>query len=129
MSFLSEDGMKRALAIVLACLITSAAFAEQITVAAAISLKDALDKVADQYKADTGDTVGFTLGSSGQLANQILNGAPIDLFISAANKQVDDLSKQGMLDDTTRKPRVKTFASPVRSMPPTMRRSFTPPFS
>src|SRR5258708_17777876 len=96
--------MKRALVFVLACLISSAAFAgETITVAAAISLKDALGKVAEQYKAESGDSVEFTLGSSGQLANQILNGAPIDLFVSAANKQVDDLSKQGLLDDATRK--------------------------
>jgi molybdate transport system substrate-binding protein len=95
--------MKRAVAFALACLVTSATFAETITVAAAISLKDALTKVAEQYKADTGEVVEFTLGSSGQLATQILNGAPIDLFISAANKQVDDLSKAGVLDDSTRK--------------------------
>jgi molybdate transport system substrate-binding protein len=98
-----EDDMKRALAFLLACIISSGAFAETITVAAAISLKDALSKVAEQYKAETGDAVEFALGSSGQLANQILNGAPIDLFVSAANKQVDDLVKPGMVDDASRK--------------------------
>jgi molybdate transport system substrate-binding protein len=94
--------MKRALAFVLLCLITSAASAETITVAAAISLKDALAKVAERYKSDTGEAVEFTYGSSGQLATQIRSGAPIDLFISAANKQIDDLAKVGMTDDATR---------------------------
>ena len=83
--------------------IASVAAAETVTVAAAISLKDALAKVAGQYKADTGQAVEFTFGSSGQLAAQIGSGAPVDLFISAANKQVDELSKSGVLDETTRK--------------------------
>jgi molybdate transport system substrate-binding protein len=94
--------MRRAFTFLLACLLTSAALGETITVAAAISLKEALTRVADQYKADTGQRVEFTFGSSGQLASQILNGAPVDLFISAANKQVDDLAKAGVVDDATR---------------------------
>ena len=95
--------MERVLAFVLACLITTAASAETITVAAAISLKDALAKVAERYEADTGESVEFTLGSSGQLASQITNGAPVDLFISAADKQMDDLSGAGLVDEKTRK--------------------------
>lgn len=95
--------MKRAMAFVLVCLIASTALADTITVAAAISLKDALSKVAEQYKTDTGQVVEFTLGASGQLASQIQNGAPIDLFISAANKQVDDLAKAGVVDNATRR--------------------------
>jgi molybdate transport system substrate-binding protein len=95
--------MMRAIAFVLACLISSAAFAETITVAAAISLKDALTKVADQYKIDSGDSVEFAFGSSGQLAGQIQNGAPVDVFISAANKQVDQLEHAGIVDPAWRK--------------------------
>jgi len=95
--------MKRAISFLLACLITSAACAETITVAVAISLKDALSKLAAQYQAATGERVEFTFGSSGQLATQIANGAPIDLFISAASKQVDDLAKAGVIDDKTRR--------------------------
>lgn len=98
-----KGNMIKAIAFLLACVMGSAAFAEIITVAAAISLKDALGNVAGQYKADTGERVEFTFGSSGQLASQIANGAPVDLFISAANKQVDDLSKAGLIDDRTRK--------------------------
>jgi molybdate transport system substrate-binding protein len=94
--------MRQAFGFLLVCLVTSAAPGETITVAAAISLKEALTRVAEQYQANTGQRVEFTFGSSGQLANQILYGAPVDLFISAANKQVDDLSKAGVVDDSTR---------------------------
>src|SRR5689334_8013924 len=59
--------------------------------------------IARQYETDTGDHLEFTFGSSGQLMSQIQSGAPIDAFISAAQKQVDDLAKNGLLDDTTRR--------------------------
>lgn len=94
--------IRRILAFMLTCAVASACHAQTITVAAAISLKDALGKIAGQYTRQTGQTVEFTFGSSGQLASQIKNGAPVDLFISAANKQVDDLQKAGVLDAATR---------------------------
>jgi len=95
--------MKRFLSFIFVFLISSAAAAETITVAAAISLKDALTVAAKQYKAQTGEEVEFSFAASGQLASQIQNGAPVDLFISAANKQIEDLSKAGAIDDSTRK--------------------------
>lgn len=85
--------MKRAIAIILGLFMNATALAENIKVAAAVSLKEAIQKVAEQYKVETGNTVEFTFGSSGQLATQIIGGAPTDLFISAANKQVDDIVK------------------------------------
>jgi molybdate transport system substrate-binding protein len=100
---MAKTTVKIAVALVLTCLFAAPAFAETIHVAAAISLKEALAKVAEQYKADTGEVVEFTLGSSGQLKSQIENGAPVDLFISAANQQVDDLVKAGVVDDAGRK--------------------------
>jgi molybdate transport system substrate-binding protein len=77
--------------------------ADQITVAAAISLKDALADVAKSYQSDTGQSVQFTFASSGQLMAQIKNGAPIDLFISAAAKQVDQLAAAKLIDPATRR--------------------------
>jgi molybdate transport system substrate-binding protein len=74
-----------------------------LTVAAAISLKDALAQVARDYRDAGGGPVEFTYGSSGQLATQIRGGAPIDLFISAAHQQIDDLVRAGFVDaDSTR---------------------------
>jgi molybdate transport system substrate-binding protein len=69
-----------------------------LTVAAAISLKDALAQVARDYQAGGGGPVEFTYGSSGQLATQIRGGAPVDVFISAAHQQIDDLARADLLD-------------------------------
>jgi len=58
--------------------------AAEITVAAAADLKFALDEiVADLQKTHTNDTIKVTYGSSGNLASQIENGAPFDVFFSA----------------------------------------------
>jgi molybdate transport system substrate-binding protein len=77
--------------------------AQTTNVAAAISLKEALGEIAGQYKADTGNEVKLTFGSSGQLAAQIAQGAPIDAFVSAAEKQVDDLVKRKQADAGSRR--------------------------
>lgn len=71
--------------------------AETITVSAAISLKESLVEIGRQYEAETGEKVEFNFGASGQLMAQIRQGAPVDLFISAARNQVEDLDKAGLL--------------------------------
>jgi molybdate transport system substrate-binding protein len=91
------------LVFVLGFLLPILAAAETIAVAAAISLKTRMADVAKAYKADTGDDVEFTFGSSGQLMAQIKNGAPVDAFVSAAVKQVGDLAKDKLVDDATRR--------------------------
>src|SRR3954469_6886393 len=75
--------------------------AEDISVAAAISLKESLEAIRQTYESSTGDHLKFSFASSGQLASQIQNGAPLDLFLSAARKQVDDLKKAGKTVDST----------------------------
>lgn len=80
-------------AALLSCIFSIASFAENLKVAAAISLRESLTKAAEQFRKDNGTQVEFTFGSSGQLAAQISGGAPVDLFVSAASKQVDDLIK------------------------------------
>lgn len=76
---------------------------ETINVCAAVSLREAMDDIAKLYQAKTGDQVAIAYGSTGQLAVQVENGAPTDVFVGAANKQLDDLSKRGLLDDATRR--------------------------
>ena len=90
-------------AVLLTFAIASAGLADTIRVGAAISLKDAVSDVAKAYEAETGDKVQFTFGSSGQIQQQIKSGAEIDAFISAANKQVDELAKDGLIDAATRR--------------------------
>jgi molybdate transport system substrate-binding protein len=91
------------LAVVVSLVVSAVAAAETVRVGVAISLKDAANEVARAYEGETGDKVEFTFGSSGQIAAQIKNGAPIDAFISAANKQVDDLERDGLVLPGTRR--------------------------
>lgn len=79
------------------------ASAETIRVGAAISLKDAITEIARNYEAATGEHVEFTLGSSGQIMAQINSGGDIDLFVSAAAKQVDELEKEKLVDSSSRR--------------------------
>lgn len=72
------------------------------TVFAAASMKTALDAIADAWKAQTGEPVVVSYGSSGTLAKQIAAGAPADVFISADEAWMDDLAKAGALKAGTR---------------------------
>src|ERR1700719_2140992 len=71
---------------------------KEITVSAAISLKDVLDEIATVYRTDVPDTViHFNLGASGTLQRQIEEGAPVDVFISASKDQMDSLESHGLV--------------------------------
>ena len=71
---------------------------------AAASMKTALDAIATQY-AGTGGRAApvISYGSSGTLAKQIQSGAPADLFISADEKWMDVLAKDGLIDPSSRR--------------------------
>jgi len=69
-----------------------------ITVSAAASLKAPLETLKTGFeKVNPGIMVVFNFGSSGSLEQQIVNGAPVDIFISAAAKQMDSLEKAGLI--------------------------------
>ena len=89
------------LALVLA---VSPAFAEGKgpLVFAAASMKTALDAISLKYVADGKPAPVISYGSSGTLAKQIQSGAPADLFISADQKWMDVLAKDGAIDPRTR---------------------------
>ena len=90
-----------ALAMLTAC---AAALADtEVTVYAATSMTASLTKAADLYMAETpGVTVVLNFGSSGTLLTQIRSGAACDIFLSAAQKQMDALEADGLLADGTR---------------------------
>ncbi len=72
--------------------------AAELTVSAAISLKEAFTEIATQFKKDhPNDQVLFNFAASGELAQQIEQGAPVDVFASAALKQIQTLDKKGFL--------------------------------
>lgn len=76
--------------------------AEEVVVFAAASLKGALDTVAAVYQTTTGNTVTISYAGSNLLANQILQGAPADIYISAAENWMDEVEKAGLLAPDTR---------------------------
>lgn len=64
----------------------------ELTVFAAASLKETLTEIGNLYTAAHPDvTIVFTFDSSGTLKTQIENGADCDLFLSAAQKQMNQL--------------------------------------
>lgn len=76
----------------------------ELTVQAAASLTDVLNEVISAYEAaHPGVTFTVNYDSSGNLQAQIEQGAPADLFISAAKKNMDALEDAGYLDEDTRK--------------------------
>jgi molybdate transport system substrate-binding protein len=78
-------------------------FAGQVTVSAAISLKESLTEIAGLYQGDTGTSADLNFGASGTLAAQIQHGAPVDLFISASNKEANDLAGLGLVDPASKR--------------------------
>jgi molybdate transport system substrate-binding protein len=69
------------------------------TVAAASDLKFALEEIAANYKTDKGRDLKMVFGSSGVLWQQIKNGAPFAMFLSADEAYIDDLQKNGSTID------------------------------
>jgi len=76
----------------------------EITISAAASLKDVLLEIQKNYQV-THPTVKINdnLGASGTLEKQIEEGAPVDIFISAATKQMEDLEKKQLIKTETKK--------------------------
>jgi molybdate transport system substrate-binding protein len=98
------DAMTRCAMILMLCLLMPpAASAEPVRVAAAVSLNEAVTEVAEAYQKDGRGNVTVSFGSSGQLQAQIEYGAPVDVFISAAHKQIDELAKAGRVDGKTKR--------------------------
>jgi molybdate transport system substrate-binding protein len=73
-----------------------------LTVAAAASLAPILDELGEIYEDETGYPVVFSYGATGNLAQQIRNGAPFDIFASADALRVDELIDEGYLEQATR---------------------------
>jgi len=100
--------MKKIVCLFLAALMTAGLFAgdkkTEIIIAAAASLTDAMNEIIVLYNKENPDiTVIPTYGSSGSLQKQIEQGAPADVFFSAAPKQMNDLGEKGLILDGTRK--------------------------
>lgn len=78
---------------------TLPALAEDVSVFAAASLKNALDEVAAGFITETGHTVTISYAGSNALAKQIIEGAPADIFISANVEWVDEVEKAELVTE------------------------------
>ncbi|NWF62491.1 MAG: molybdate ABC transporter substrate-binding protein [Fischerella sp.] len=74
-----------------------------LLVSAAASLKDVMEEIKTSYQQSQPNVnIRYNFGASGALLQQIQQGAPVDVFISAANKQMDTLERSGQLVPDTR---------------------------
>lgn len=79
-------------------LFSSAALAQDLTIAAASDLSSVFPDVAKQFQAKTGKHISFTFGSSGNITQQIQNGAPFDMFFSADSQYPKKLDEAGLVE-------------------------------
>ncbi len=77
---------------------------QTLTVSAAASMQDAIEEVGKAYQEEQPKTtITYNFASSGTLTQQIKQGAPVDIFISANEKFMDELDKKNLLLPQTRK--------------------------
>lgn len=74
-----------------------------LNISAAASLKDALEKIQTTYEGEHKDVkLVLNMGSSGALQQQIEQGSPTDLFISAGKSQMDALAEKNLIKKDSR---------------------------
>ncbi len=109
MRFVDPPRLTKVLRLCLTGITLMAAFSPPVTaqppglvVSVAASIHDALAEIAGLYRAATGVTVALNTGGSNTLARQIVEGAPVGLFLSADDLQMDVVEKAGRLVPGTR---------------------------
>jgi molybdate transport system substrate-binding protein len=75
---------------------------QNLTVAAASNLTDAFAEIGPRFTSKTGIKVVFSFGATADLAKQIENGAPFDVFAAADTEHVEQLESKGLLTPGTR---------------------------
>src|SRR5215510_14835220 len=108
----------RVAVVVLGLLLTVAvAEAQEVTLSVAISMKDAVEELGRGFMAARpGVTLRYNFGSSGELQKQIEAGAPVDLFISAAQRQMDELQAKGLIVAASRKVFARNVLTVIKPM-------------
>ncbi|MEI3612094.1 molybdate ABC transporter substrate-binding protein [Pseudogracilibacillus sp. SO30301A] len=75
----------------------------ELFISAAASLTDAMDEVKETFEKEYNVELTFNFAGSGKLAQQIQQGAAIDVFISANENWMDTLMEEGLVKEDTRK--------------------------
>ena len=87
-----------ALALGIAVFAPAPALSETVTVFAAASLTTALAEIEADFEAATGHDLVVSLAGSSALAQQIRQGAPADIFISASTDWMDLIAAEGLIE-------------------------------
>lgn len=74
----------------------------ELVISAAASLTDAMGEIGEMIKKDKNIVLTVNPGSSGALQKQIEEGAPSDVFISAGQKQMDELGEKDLIEKESR---------------------------
>lgn len=74
---------------------------KELTISAAVSLSDALNEIKTIYENKNDVQLTFNFGGSGTLSQQIQQGAPVDLFISANEQWMTTLSDEQLIEENT----------------------------
>ena len=69
----------------------------ELIVAAAANLTNVSSEIGERFTGKSGVRVIFTFGATADLAKQIENGAPFDVFIAADTINIERLQRQGLL--------------------------------
>lgn len=76
----------------------------ELTVSAAASMQDVLSDIKESFENEHSNIkVVYNFGSSGALQQQIEQGAPVDLFLSASVDKFDVLLEKGLIDQKTKR--------------------------
>ena len=93
-----------AVALVAVLLAAGTAGAQDVTLSVAVSLKEVTEELGRGFMAARpGVTLRYNFGASGDLQKQIEAGAPVDVFLSAAQRQMDELEKQSLIVSASRR--------------------------
>jgi molybdate transport system substrate-binding protein len=105
------------IALVLLLATVAAVHAQEVTLSVAISMKDAVEELGRGFMAARpGVTLRYNFGSSGELQKQIEAGAPVDLFISAAQRQMDELQAKGLVVAASRRVFARNALTVIKPM-------------
>jgi molybdate transport system substrate-binding protein len=98
-------GRRALLSLAVALLVGAApaAHAGEVLLFAAASLTDAVQALGDAFGQRSGIHVAYSFGASGDLARQLIAGAPGDVFFSADAARMDEVERAGLVDPADRR--------------------------
>ena len=98
---------KKIIALLILVALATPAFAGDVSLSVAASMKDVINELADSFaKKNPGVKFLKNYGASGALAKQIENGAPADIYISANEKWMEYLKEKKLVETSS----ISTFA-------------------